>query len=244
MTTPSKRELETNQRCVVLVPCGDAIAPACEASLRKLEYQGYEVRRIRGYSQIDVARNEIVTHALSDGFEETMWIDSDVGFEPEAIEQLRSHKLPIVSGIYPKKGLRAIASHALPGCESMQFGSSGSLYEIKYAAAGFLLVQRRVYEDIKQKLELPVCNERFDGRLIPFFQPMTVDEGTEPWYLGEDFAFCERARQAGYQVMADTTIRLMHFGQYGYSWEDAGGAVDRYADYQLLISDKKSMVSR
>ena len=55
------------------------------------------------------------------------------------------------------------------------------------------------------------------------------------WYLGEDYAFCERARQAGHQVMADTRIRLWHFGQFGYGWEDAGRDPERYSDYTYMI---------
>jgi GT2 family glycosyltransferase len=39
---------------------------------------------------------------------------------------------------------------------------------------------------------------------------------TGPWYLAEDYAFCERARQCGFKIMADTTIRLWHIGEYAY----------------------------
>ncbi len=53
--------------CVVLVPCGEAIAALCEDSLRVLESRGYEVRRVRGFSQIDLARNSIATTAIRDG---------------------------------------------------------------------------------------------------------------------------------------------------------------------------------
>jgi GT2 family glycosyltransferase len=53
------------------------------------------------------------------------------------------------------------------------------------------------------------------------------------WYLGEDFAFCERARRSGYRIFADTTIRLRHIGNYGYSWEDAGSQLPRYATYHF-----------
>ena len=44
--------------------------------------------------------------------------------------------------------------------------------EILYAATGFLHVRREVYLTIQQKLDLPVCNERYGRPSIPFFQPM------------------------------------------------------------------------
>jgi hypothetical protein len=55
------------------------------------------------------------------------------------------------------------------------------------------------------------------------------------WYLPEDYAFCERARQCGYKIMADTTIRLWHHGSYGYSWEDAGKNQERYETFYFNV---------
>ncbi len=88
------------RRCVVLVPYNDRIVEPCEDSLRQLERRGYPVRRVVGYAAVDQARNQLATDALLHGFEETMWIDSDVAFRPEAVEALRKHNLPIVCGIY------------------------------------------------------------------------------------------------------------------------------------------------
>jgi hypothetical protein len=53
--------------------------------------------------------------------------------------------------------------------------------------------------------------------VVPYFLPMVIPEGDEFLYLGEDYAFCERARRCGYRIFADTTIRLQHIGPYGYS---------------------------
>jgi hypothetical protein len=226
-------------RCVVLVPIGGAVAPQCEEALAELERRGYPVRRVRGYSAIDQGRNQMATDALADGFDETMWIDSDVGFDPSDIERLRGHNLPIVCGIYPQKGRRVLACHVMPGTEKLIFGDDGGLTEILYAGTGFLLVRREAYETIRRELQLPLCNERFGGRpMVPYFQPMShiesVGSGTGGhWYLAEDFAFCERARQAGFKVFADTRVRLMHYGNYGYSWEDAGMEIQRYRTFHF-----------
>ncbi len=226
-------------RCVVLVPIGGAVVPACEEALAELERRGYTVRRVRGYSAIDQGRNQMATDALADGFDETMWIDSDVGFDPNDIERLRQHKVPIVCGIYPQKGRRVLACHVLPGTEKLTFGDEGGLAEILYAGTGFLLVRREAYETIHRELQLPLCNERFGGRpMVPYFQPMshpdrTASGVTGHWYLAEDFAFCERARQAGFKIYADTRVRLMHYGNYGYSWEDAGMELKRYRTFHF-----------
>jgi len=65
-------------RCVVLVPATTHVEPACEAALVELAGRGYTVRRVYGYAAIDQARNDMATAALADGFEDTVWIDSDI----------------------------------------------------------------------------------------------------------------------------------------------------------------------
>ena len=39
-------------------------------------------------------------------------------------------------------------------------------------------------------------------------------------YLTEDYSFSHRLQQMGVAPMADTTIKLYHFGKYGFSFED------------------------
>ncbi len=51
--------------------------------------------------------------------------------------------------------------------------------------------------------------------------------GLDYRYLSEDYAFCERAGQAGHRIVVDSTIRLGHVGKYNYAWEDAGQAIPR-----------------
>ena len=201
----------TAKECVILVPCGEAIAVPCEQALRVLEERGYTVRRVRGFSQIDVARNCIASTAIQEGFAETLWIDSDMGFDPDDVEKLRAHQLPVVCGIYAKKGKREFTCKFLPDTRRIQFGKSGGLLEIMYAATGFLYVKRQVYLDMQSKLKLPVCNTMFGESVTPWFQPMVRDYQNGHWYLSEDFAFSERIRQAGYKIFADTTVRLMHY---------------------------------
>ena len=101
-----------------------------------------------------------------------------------------------------------------------------------YAATGFLIVHRQVYRDMQHQLGLPWCNQR-SGRpmMAPFFLPLIQCDDAGQWYLSEDYSFCERARQCGYRISDDTTIRLGHIGQYLYQWEDAGSSPARYDSY-------------
>src|SRR5690242_14368549 len=109
-------------RCVVLVPTAGSIEPDCERGLRALEARGYAVRRVVGSAPIDQGRSQIASEALADGFEELFWIDSDVAFRPADVDALRAHGIPIVCGVYPKKGLRELAIHVVPGEKQIVFG--------------------------------------------------------------------------------------------------------------------------
>lgn len=220
-------------RCVVLVPVGHHVEPDCEDGLRALEARGYEVRRVRGYAAIDQARSQMASDALADGFDDLLWIDADIGFDPDDVERLRATEPAVVGGIYPKKNTRALACHLLDGTTDLHFGRSGGLLEIRYAPTGFLLTRRAVYDRLAE--QLPLCNRRFGMPMRPYFLPMVVPDDEGHWYLGEDFAFCERARRAGFPIMADTRIRLWHVGPYRYGWEDAGSTPGRYDDYDFTV---------
>lgn len=96
--------------------------------------------------------------------------------------------------------------------------------------------RREVYKKIQSEQSLPVCNEEYSERMIPFFLPMVVSSGeSQHRYYAEDYAICERVKQAGFQIMADTTIRLGHIGTYWFGWEDAGQDVQRHHAYSFRI---------
>jgi hypothetical protein len=222
--------------CVVLVPMRSHVEPDCQRGLVELEARGYEVRRVSGHSAIDQGRSQMATDALADGFDEIMWIDSDTDFDPDSVDHLRSHDLPFVSGIYVKKNSRSLTLHLYPDTEKIVFGSDGGLLEVRYVGAGFLLTRREVYETMQRDLDLPVCNLAFDRPTVPYFLPMIVPNDGRPWYLGEDFAFSERAHRCGFTIHADSSFRLRHIGQYGFSWEDAGRDRPQFANYTFTIN--------
>lgn len=232
-TITSDRSLAAPSKCVVLVPVGSITEPDCERALHVLERRGYQVRRAYGYSAIDFGRSALASQALRDGFDELMWIDSDVGFRPDDVERLRRLDLPISCGLYPKKDRKSFACHFIPGTERVVFGKGGGMREVLYAGFGFMHTRREVYERIKDRIGLPECNQRFGPTVTPWFLPEYVPDGAGWWYLAEDYAFCNRARRCGYRIMADTTIRLVHIGRHRYCWEDFGDKPSRYKTLEI-----------
>ena len=128
----------------------------------------------------------------------------------------------------------------LPGTNLVVFGKGGGLREVLYSGFGFVYTRREVYEKIKETSGLPDCNQRFGPPVTPWFFPELAPDGAGWWYLAEDYAFCNRARKCGYQVMADTTIRLTHVGRHPFTWEEFMARQSRYATLELKLEGNSS----
>lgn len=158
--------------------------------------------------------------------------DSDIVFDPDDIDRLRAHGLPLVAGLYAKKNQRGMANTFLRTTTEVEFGEGGGLLEIQFAGFGFTLTHKVLYDTMYDRLRLPICNQRFERTLVPFFAPTAIKDGDSgEWYLAEDYSFCVRARSLGVPIMADTRVRLWHVGSYYFGWEDAGSAKERYRGY-------------
>jgi hypothetical protein len=233
--TAAKEKSRSSQ--AVLVPHLHVIEPQCEQALKELEMAGVVVVRRQGASAIDVARNEMLSDALHDGFDSIMFIDADMGFAAADAIRLLDRPEPVVAGIYAKKGPREVTSAFAEGINQIIFGPEApQLYPLRYAATGFLRVKADVLRLMIEKLKLPLCNTRWGRGVWPFFHSIITRTGENEYhYLAEDWAFSHRLGQIGITPLADTSIRLYHFGPYGYSWEDVGSERERYRTYNLQL---------
>lgn len=224
---------DDRSKCAVLMPVAVSIEPETEAAVRELSDRGYKVRLLKGASQIDLARSMMATQAMRDGFAETMWIDSDVVFDPDDVDKLRAHGRPLTAGLYPKKTLPEFAGKFRPGRPMVTFGVGGGLLEMEYVGFGFTHVRAEVYAKIERDWKLPTCGGGYGGAtVVPYFIPTLSNESDGLCYLSEDYSFCHRARQVGFPAFADTTIRLGHVGRHIFGWEDL---VDRPRLDQLQV---------
>jgi hypothetical protein len=76
-------------------------------------------------------------------------------------------------------------------------------------ATGFMMIQRQVFESLRDlHPEWEHKDTNSDNMLYAYFDFKLTREG----YIGEDFLFCDRAREAGFTVWIDPTIALGHMG--------------------------------
>lgn len=208
----SKQNFNPNS-VAILVPVAGNIEPATEESLRKLEMSGYTVFRRYGWSAIDQGRCAIAQEALDKGFEHLFWIDSDVAFYPGDVKKIIDHNLLFASAPYPVKGWPVLTTQFKD--KNVVLGESGGLYEVNYAATGFMYTHRSLYEKMAKELNMEKV-KIWGGQynVYPYFFPILIDGE----YLGEDFAFCHRVKQIGIKLYSDTSVRLAHIGKYSYSF--------------------------
>src|SRR5881394_2294227 len=120
--------------------------------------------------------------------DEMVIVDTDIIFQPHHMEMLLSHKVPLVSGIYPKKnpGLE-FPIIPLPS-DPEPFKLNGSnLAEVECVPRGFLRIHRDVFELMKKDVTQYIC-------------PETLQPSWEFWKnnvggSSDDFAFCRRYRK-------------------------------------------------
>ncbi len=224
------------EKPVVLVPHYSPVEKECEKGLSAIGKAGVAVRKA-SFSAIDLLRNVMLSDALRDGFNVFLFIDSDIGFELEDALKLLARPEPVVAGVYMKKGLRDYSGVFARGVKQVVFGPAApALYPMLYASTGFLRIRAAVLRKMIDELKLPQCHWGEIKGIYPFFLPLCVpDERGGTRYLTEDYSFSHRLGQIGITPMADTSIRLFHYGKYGYNFTDLNPQPN-FDNYTLNIS--------
>ncbi len=207
---------KNNGKTVIIVPVAHRIEPATDECLRQLEKRGYTVWRKYGFSAIDQGRCALAQEALDAGFDAIFWIDSDIAFWEYDVDNLINSGYDFITAPYTVKGWPSLTTEFKEDLSHINMGEHGRIYEVNYAATGFMYTHRRVYEEIVKHYNMSKV-KIWGGQynVYPVFFPHIGEENN---YLGEDFAFCHRARTAGIKIYSDTRVRLSHIGNFSYSF--------------------------
>ncbi|MBR20278.1 MAG: hypothetical protein CMA64_09085 [Euryarchaeota archaeon] len=177
----------------------------------------FSIETMANESLVTRARNNLVAKTmLNPKATHLMFVDADVGFDAESIYKLIAHDKDVVGGIYPKKTFEPeYVFNPTKGAER-----NGSLLEVDDIGTGFLLIKRSVFDTMMSKfpnlkynnsLNLEPESEKFMYALFD----TSIDKAGN--YLSEDYTFCERWRNLGGKIYADTSIQLTHTGYYPFT---------------------------
>ena len=197
-------------------------------------------------SLITRARNTLVTQFLDldkkepDRFTHLMFIDSDIGFNGDAVWKLLNSGHDVACGIYPRKSVdwNSVKSFAekgqLDNLEQKALGYNLNLSnplnirvengfaEVLDAATGFMCIKKEVfykmieaYPNLKYTSDQIINNDRFSSDNCYALFDCIIDEKSNR-YLSEDYAFCRLWQKIGGKIYADVQSPLTHYGTYAF----------------------------
>lgn len=188
--------------------------------LTELGIRAY-VQNVVGSSNLPRARNELVAAFLASDYTDLLFVDDDMGWEPNAIVRLLGSEQAMIGAVGCKKVERP-DTHAAKWCVRVRDGAlhqdAMGAIEVRGIGTGFVRIAREVFVTLADAHpdwkrngwpNMPEAARRWYYRFFVF--PDDPDE------TGEDFHFCDQWRALGGTVWADPTIRLTHVGEKEFS---------------------------
>jgi hypothetical protein len=227
---------------VLATPCfGGQISAVYANSVFKLQkalrsYAGVSLKILfkDGDALITRARASLVSQFLDDpDATHLLFIDADIGFEPEQVLRLVQCGAEMCAAIYPIKRIdwdkvKSSIEMARPNPSAAALNyvfevddptavvEKGGFVKVRYAGTGFLMIQRAAletmcsrYPQLQYKRDHSIDAATASENRFALFECMIAEDGT---YLSEDFAFCKRWIDIGGEIWADLASKLNHVG--------------------------------
>ena len=231
----------------IMTPCfGGQVTALYANSLLKLSLAAqkrglkFGWRLLAGDALITRARAECVALFLEESAAtHLLFIDADIGFEPEQAFRLLDYDADVVAAAYPLKGIdweavkTAIAAGVRnPEAAAMRycpnFGDDEEIHaerdfaRVSRAGAGFLMIRRAAllrlcaaYPQLRYRRIHALPDPLNDSpHRAALFDPMIDRDSGE--YLGDDIAFCRRWTDIGGEIWLDLHSRLTHVGPMAF----------------------------
>jgi hypothetical protein len=231
---------------VVATPCfGGQISVLYATSLLKLQ------KHLRSYSELNLkvlfkdgdalitrARASLISQFLDDpGATHLLFVDADIGFEPEQVLRLIECGADMCAAVYPIKRIdwdkvkKTIeAARPNPAAAALKYVfevddpnaviAQAGFVKVRYAGTGFLMIRRQALErmcahhpQLKYKRDHSIDAATASDNRFALFECTIAEDGT---YLSEDFAFCKRWSDMGGEIWADLSSRLSHVGPMAF----------------------------
>ena len=159
-------------------------------------------------SLVQRARNDLVRLAIEGDFDDLIFVDSDVEWDPEWIFKLLDYKEDVVGGIYPKKTdnptfpIKAID-------DKLEIGENG-LMEVEGLPTGFMRISKSALKKVWDD-SLEYRNEGRIGRMVFDIKVVNGD------LVSEDIIFCQKWRDLGGKIWLDPSMTCNHIGIKKYT---------------------------
>ena len=162
--------------------------------------------KIEAGTLVYFARENLARWAIANRYTHVLWLDSDMVFHDEIVEDLQFCGKDIVTGIAHSRRppfSSCLFTEIYPGVEKFKGEYPKQAFKVAACGMACVLMSVKVLDAVYNKF----------GNM---FQPLN-----EPLTYGEDVAFCWRAQQCGFDIWAEPTVRVGHVGRRIIWPEDA-----------------------
>jgi hypothetical protein len=226
---------------VIATPCfGGQVSAAYALSLLNLQtrmrrYRDFNLKVMMrdGDALITRSRASLLAQFLDDpSSTHLLFIDADIGFEPDQVLRLIECGADLCAAVYPIKRIdwnkvktslsgerpnpAAALHYAFEVDDPNAVIASSGFIKARYAATGFLMIRRAAlermcahYPQLRYTRDHSIDAATASDNRFALFECMIAEDGT---YLSEDFAFCRRWRDMGGEIWVDLNSRLNHIG--------------------------------
>lgn len=160
-------------------------------------------------------RNRLNKAFLASDCTHILMIDSDLAWPAQAVPAMIDYDLDVVGGCYPARGENIFLFRPVYLPDASVETNGKNLLKMKYIPAGFMLIKRHVIEKLHEVFSYeyfkPKDPEQADEDGVCIFNTEVRDG--EFW--GEDFVFCRKIRECGFDIWVDPLIEFDHNGTRG-----------------------------
>lgn len=159
-------------------------------------------------SLVTSARNCVFHEALKRKVDSLVWIDADIEWEPKDLLRLCRFNLDVVGATYRQKRFDS-TQFVFRMMKGKHKPDENGLLEVNGLGTGFFRVSRKAMLAVSEK-EVSYTDGAHQMKNV--FETAIIDGSL----FSEDYLFCKKLKKAGFSIMLDTTINLVHQGTIGY----------------------------
>lgn len=154
-------------------------------------------------------------------FSHMLFIDADMGFEPELVRDMLAFDKPLTGTFYARRQMPpSVVGAALHADHSFPDIKQGHL-PAAYVGAGVMLIQRSMIKEMLEKKPELIDSvpgtlvNATDFRMTRFLRAFdTILEAD--CRLSEDISFCRRWRECGGDIWANVMHKIDHVGPFNF----------------------------
>lgn len=192
------------EKLMIAIPCMETMPVLTCQSLVSLAMPGDTNVVFSIGSLVHDSRNKLAQAALDNGAKYILWLDSDMVWNPGLLKDLEAAMDESGADIVSAMCRMRKAPHSLVQYKTLNERTDGTgwdLVPLETEPDGILEIEACGFGGVLMKTDIVAAVSKVFGN--PFDMPQGI---------GEDLAFCYRARMLGAKIVCDGRIRMGHIG--------------------------------